>query len=232
MHPRSLLGASLLALALSACDEKADGTANTEASDCDGHGEWNEDHAHCHCDDGYSLSDGGYGCEPNGADEDDDSDDWQGDDTGEPESSFQPDTVEGIHYASSSVWVLTAKEGQTWLSIENYPDFGGATGPETVEIDATQANYATCGVCVMVQTGCEPHGDHAHCDATYMAEAGGSVTFDALGSAAGESWAGSLEGLRFVEVTIDSDTWESTPVDGGESIELNYWSFDVALEAG
>ena len=165
----------------------------------------------------------------NGDDWDGDDNDGDGDDTGEPTSSFQPDSVEAVLYTEGSVSVLTAKEGETWLSIENYPSFGGASGPETRGIDATEANYATCGICVMVQTGCEPHGDHAHCSTTFMA-AEGEVTFDELGSAAGDDWTGAVAGMTFIEVEINS-SYESIPVEGGESITLDYWGFDAVLTA-
>ena len=235
MNLHRLLGATLVALTFTACGDKDDDSGEGETSDCDGHGEWDVDHGHCHCDDGYSLSDGGYGCEENGAGEDDDDDDddsWEGDDTGVEESSFHPDTVEATYYASSNVTVLTAKEGDTWLSIENYPDYGGATGPESRSIDATEANYATCGICVMVQTGCEPHGDHAHCDATFMPEPGGTIDFSAFAAGADESWTGTLTDIRFVEVRINSDTYESTPKEDGETLELNIWDFDVTVAGG
>ena len=64
--------AAAFALALVGCGDKDD-TAAT--SDCDNNGYFDADHGHCHCDDGYSLTDGGMGCEANGANE--------GGDTGE-----------------------------------------------------------------------------------------------------------------------------------------------------
>ena len=218
MHTRHLAPSALLALGLLACDASDD----TGAAACGEHGDWEADHGHCHCDDGYQLTDDGMGCEP---DEDD------GDDTSVDTSGFSPDTVEGaVQSGSDPVWLLSAKDGQTWLSIENYPSFGGATGPETRTLDATEIDYATCGVCLMLQTGCETHGDHGHCEATFMPEVGGEVTFDVLGAAAGEQWAGAVSGIRFVEVEIDSETYATTPVPGGATFSLDAWDFDVVLE--
>lgn len=231
LHP-SMCSVAIV-LSLMGCTNKAeeDSSESSDTSDCGEHGDWVTDHGHCHCDDGYQLTADGNDCVPDDGGSDDGGDDgWDGDDTGETSSSFQPDSVDGTIYTESSAWVLVAKEGQTWLSIENYPSFGGATGPETRTIDSTDANYATCGVCVMVQTGCEPHGDHSHCESTFMVEAGGEVTFDELGSTAGETWSGSVADMRFIEVEINS-SYESIPVEGGESLDLEYWSFDVELAA-
>ena len=146
---------------------------------------------------------------------------------------FEPDSVESFLFdGDDPVWVLTAKEGETWLYIENYPSFGGADGPESRALEGIELSYATCGVCVLLKTGCQPHGDHSHCEATFMPEAGSSVTFDELGEDVGSSWAGSLAPIRFVEVSINSSTYETTPVPDGEEIELDTWTFDVVLQEG
>ncbi len=146
---------------------------------------------------------------------------------------FEPDSIESFFYAGEEpVWVLTAKEGETWLYIENYPSFGGADGPETRALDDIELSYATCGVCVLLKTGCQPHGDHSHCETTFMPEAGSSLTFDELESEVGGDWSGSLSPIRFIEVSIDGSTYETTPVSGGEQIELDTWSFEVVLQEG
>ena len=145
---------------------------------------------------------------------------------------FTPDSVEAYYYPEDDpVWVLTAKEGETWLYIENYPRFGGATGAETRTLGSTEVNYATCGVCVLLKTGCQPHGDHEHCSATYMPEPGSWVTFDEPGSGVGGNWSGTLSPVRFVEVSMNSENFETTPVAGGSQIELDTWSFDAVLTA-
>jgi hypothetical protein len=196
-----------------------------------------EDHGHCHCDEGYDLSEDGMDCVPSSEDDsDDDGGDAPGggggDDTGAPGSNFAPDSVVGVIYAGSNPYhVLTAKEGRTWLSVQNYPSLGGASGPESRPIGADETNYATCSVCLLLQTGCQVHGDHAHCDATFMPELGGSLTFDALESEVGGEWSGVLSEVRFVEVTINPRSDETIPVADGESFDLGTWSFDVLLEA-
>ena len=144
---------------------------------------------------------------------------------------FVPDVVEGVFYDDESpLWVLTAKEGGTWLTIENYPSFGGAEAPETRVLDANEVDYATCGICVMLRTGCTAHGDHGHCSKSFMPEAGSRVTFDTLGDGGGTQWSGSITPIRFIEVTMSGSS--STPVEGGEQIELDTWAFDVILSEG
>ena len=144
---------------------------------------------------------------------------------------FVPDVVEAVYYdGDSPLWRLTAKEGGNWLTIENYPSFGGAEAPETRVLDANEVSYATCGICVMLQTGCTAHGDHGHCSKTYMPEAGSRITFDTLGVGGGAQWSGSITPIRFVEVTMSGNN--STPVEGGDQIEIDTWSFDVILSEG
>ena len=146
---------------------------------------------------------------------------------------FEADSVEAFYYPGNDpAWVLLAKSSETWLYIENYPGFGGASESETRKIKGVDTNYGTCGVCVLLKTGCQPHGDHAHCQRTFMVEAGGSVTFEDLGRGAGKSWSGSLSPMRFLEVSMDGDTFETTPIEDGEIVEIGGWDFDVVLEEG
>ena len=146
--------------------------------------------------------------------------------------AFEPDSIDAFFYPGDDpVWMLTAKEGSTWIYLENYPRFGGATGAETRTLGSNEVDYATCGVCVLLKTDCSAHGDHAHCGATYMPVPGSYVTFDILDSEEGGTWAGTLSPIRFVEVSMDSSTYATTPIEGGDQIEIDTWSFDVILEA-
>ena len=154
-------------------------------------------------------------------------------DTASEGPKFEADEVEALYYdGQNPAWVLIAKADDTWLYVENYPGFGGASGPETRKLKKKDTNYGTCGVCVLLKTGCQPHGNHSHCAATFMPETGGSVTFDELGSAPGEIWSGSLSAMTFVEVSMDSETFETTPIEGGETVEFDGYDFQVTLEAG
>ena len=59
-----------------------------------------------------------------------------------------------------------------------------------------------------------------------------AVLFDELDEEAGGTWSGSLSPIRFVEVSVDGDTYETTPVEDGDTIEMDGWDFEVTLEAG
>jgi len=247
----------LALLLITACG--GGGDEETATGDCGEHGEMDDDHGHCHCDEGYELSEdgdtcvegGGLGKEPPTTTLPTDTGSGTGGtpstdtglaptDTAVPTTDtapmgdpFDPTSTEAsLHELSdgSQAWLLLAKDGKTWLSIENYEAYGGATGPETRSIDAVDTSYATCGMCLLLQTGCEPHGDHAHCEVTYMPEPGGVVVTDALGGAAGETWSGSLEAVRFVEVTIGFNN-NTTVVKGGDSFYLADWAFSTVLAA-
>ena len=219
-------------LVLVACGSSSS-SKDSATAPCGGHGEMDDAHGHCHCDEGFDLSADGMDCVPSAEQDIDDGPGGSGgNDTGAAGSNFHPDSVVGVLYDGARPYqVLTAKEGRTWLSIENYPSLGGAAGPETRSVGSAESNYATCGVCVMLQFGCQVHGDHSHCNTTLMPEVGGEISFDALGSDAGDAWSGSLSGVRFVEVTINGRTDETTPVADGETFDLGTWSFDVTLEA-
>lgn len=127
-------------------------------------------------------------------------------------------------------WVLRATDGRSQLSIELYEAYGSATEAGTVALTETEGNYATCGTCIVLQTGCEAHGSHFHCDATFMPRAEGNLRIDALGAGPGERLAGELQQVVFREVTIAED-YTTSPVSEGELLELNSWSFDAVLEA-
>ena len=154
-------------------------------------------------------------------------------DTASTGPRFEADSVEAFYYdGNNPAWVLIAKSGDTWIYVENYSGYGGASGAEIRTLKKKDTNYGTCGVCVLLKTGCQPHGDHAHCAATFMPESGGSVTFDELGYGAGESWVGSLSSMAFVEVSMNSETFDTTPVEGGETLAFGGYDFSVTLEAG
>ena len=225
---------ALLSLSTAGCDASSDDAGEkVDDEPCGGNGEMNDEHGHCHCDEGYAMSPDGMDCVPSDYDHSEfDEEGSDGDGTGGEGTDFDPGSVVGVFYNGASPYqVLTAKHGRTWLSIENYPGHGGAEGAESRSIGTAEANYATCGVCMLVQTGCQQHGDHAHCDATFMPEVGGEIAFDALGGAVGEAWSGVLSNVQFVEVTINPRSYETTPVSDGERFDLGTWGFDVLLES-
>ena len=136
----------------------------------------------------------------------------------------------GTGEGGDHLWLLEAVQEGTILRLELYEAYGAPTQPGSVTLNAMETNYATCGTCIILQTGCEAHGDHLHCDATFMPEAGGTVNIDEIGTSVGSSLTGSLEGITFREVSIAQD-YETSDVAGGQRLLLSPYNFDVTLEA-
>ena len=100
--------------------------------------------------------------------------------------------------------------------------FDGPTTPGTYSLEGT--NYADCGLCLLALTGCVEGGA---CEKYFYADAG-SVTITEFGQD-GAVFAGELDSVVFKEVTIDSESYVSTPVAGGETWCMNGHSFSVTV---
>jgi len=193
---------------------------NTAADpECGGRGELHGDH--CHCDPGFTVSNDESSCVP------------EQDGDGDVELSFAPSETRaatGTADDGTQVWLLEAADGDAVLGLEIYEAFGGPTSPGVFDITDAETSYATCGTCVILQTGCVAHDDHFHCEHTFMPRAVGQVHIDAIGVDAGEPLTGQLLGLVLQEVTIGED-FETEPVDDGMVLHLDAWGFDAQLEA-
>ena len=200
----------LTGLTLMACGDKSADEV------CGGNGEMHG--SHCDCDAGFAQSEDGSTCV-----EAESSVDYGGD------FVFEPSSVEAIATTSNAslYWGLKAVDEDVELSILIYEEYNGLTAPGSVTLEGDDLNYATCGNCVLLQTGCSGHGDHSHCSRTFMPTEG-ELRIDAIGET-GESFAGELMGVRFHEVTIDSN-YQSQQVEGGEQIHMVPWAFDVELD--
>lgn len=104
------------------------------------------------------------------------------------------------------------------LIVEFYTGFApfGTSGaptavvPGTYQISGDQLNYATCGVCVRIGTNADTQGY----EDDYLAT-GGTVTVTTADSRVGGTLAFSVSNLTFEHVTIDENTFQSTPVGDG-----------------
>lgn len=127
------------------------------------------------------------------------------------------------------VWIFYGNSSDSALSIENYAGFGGLSAPGTAQIRTEDESYETCGFCVILRTGCTSSG----CAKTYMPVAGqGSVTVTELGGV-GQKIVGALNGLQLREVTIDPQTFATTPVSpdaGGTTQCLSGVAFEARLD--
>lgn len=111
------------------------------------------------------------------------------------------------------LWIFFGQGTDSAISIENYVGFGGPSAPGTVTLRTEDESYETCGFCVILRTGCTT----TSCEKTFMPIAGqGSVTITEMG-AVGGNFRGTFNGIQFRQVTIDPQTFATTPVaaDGG-----------------
>ena len=96
------------------------------------------------------------------------------------------------------------------LSLEFYGgDYGGPSGPGSFPIDGS--NYADCGLCVLVYQNFAGNSPE-----TFFYATEGGVEISSWDAAAG-TISGSLTNAKLVEVTIDLQSYVSTPVSGGET---------------
>ena len=96
---------------------------------------------------------------------------------------------------------------ETAFNVEIYASFGAPTTAGTYPIDADEADYSTCSLCIIVVDGVT----------SYMPVAdSGSITLTdyELSNPVGSTFTGSLD-LTMQEVTIDGTTLVTTPVAGG-----------------
>ena len=176
---------------------------------------FSEEHGHCHCDDGFEIQ--GTACLPV-AEDDEERAPLNMDDaiiTGQSTTDGQGDAV----------YIVQAVAGDVVLRLEGYVGFGAPETPAVVAIDDDETSYASCAVCVIVQTGCAAHDNHFHCSETLMPAAAGQVEFSTLDLTS--AMAGTLHDLTFQPVAIADDN-ETTPLEG-QRLHLSHWAFSTAL---
>lgn len=124
------------------------------------------------------------------------------------DSYFEYD--EEYNYTTFGVWNDTAE-----IMVEFY-DFGDGSplngvGSYPIGNNADDRNYETCETCVLLYADCGAES----CDKIFYAT-GGTIVVSAIDQAAGTITA-KLTNLVAVEVTIDSQSYRSTPVANGET---------------
>jgi hypothetical protein len=216
---RQLALGSLLILA--ACSGGA-ADSDEPLPDCDGRGEYDIDHGHCHCDPGFSpigegscvASDGDTGIEDTGPSFD------------VLDLSADDATASVSGAAGSRVWSLVALDERLMLQVWIDEAAGGPTSPGEYPIDT---DLSRCAVCVLVQTQCDAHGDHYHCGKAFVPAAGGTLTLDALGGPGG-SWTGHLADVILHEVRFDDDG-ATAMVPDGKTWSLPFVALDAPVTA-
>lgn len=104
---------------------------------------------------------------------------------------------------------IDAQGKPTLLSLELYAGAGAFTGSKTIktgtfQIAGDEANYATCGVCVLLYTQFDSQA--MSIADSYMAT-GGTVKLTSVNG----TLTGTITDAKFEHVQIDPDTFESTP---------------------
>jgi hypothetical protein len=94
---------------------------------------------------------------------------------------------------------------------------------------STQTQYQTCDTCLLFEAECVGEWNYT-CEAEFLASAG-SLEVTAI---ADPPWSGQLafEGfdMELVEVEINWNTYESTPVPDGLVLCVNEWYVETSVE--
>ena len=142
-------------------------------------------------------------------------------------TGFTPDGDAAAYDPDAQLLMYAAwREGTAladYLTLELWQRYGAPTDTGTYAL--TDENYETCTTCVLISTGC----DATACEKTYLATAGDLNLVDV--GVVGDPLSGWLENVTLVEVTIDPDTWVSTPVPGGQTWCLDEVLFDLTIDA-
>jgi hypothetical protein len=122
----------------------------------------------------------------------------------------------GTSLASASFSAADRPEA-TKLTILASGDPALLVGKSTAVGTGDNANFATCTHCFVVAIGCA--GSDCSRAALFYPRSG-SATFAAVATAAGQTFEGKLENAELVQVTIDTQTQQSTAVAGGACIKV------------
>ena len=144
-------------------------------------------------------------------------------------SNFTEQTALGFDYNGPAVvyQATTTAVNPDVLVVELYLGLGGPPGPGTylIEDDPLNDNYATCHTCVLIFENID--WDTGIADRTLFATSG-ELNIESIGPP-GVPFTGTLSNVNLVEVTIDWDTFESTPVPGGETRCIDTFPFDAPI---
>ena len=99
--------------------------------------------------------------------------------------------------------------------------YNGPSKPGTYNLDGS--NYSDCALCILIVKGCN---ESYSCNTIYFADAG-ELQISQMNSN-GAAFLAELTNAVFREVRLDPETYESTPIQGGET-----WCIDsLSIAAG
>ena len=122
------------------------------------------------------------------------------------------DAQTGLVTTDEDAWVLTVgtSDSSAILSVESYDEWGGPTESGTFSLDGI--NYADCGLCVVVYADC----NEEECASIFYADQG-TVEIESIDLMNGGNVTISLTDVVLTEVTVDEETFTSTPVDNART---------------
>lgn len=110
------------------------------------------------------------------------------------------------------------------LSLQIFSDFdGAATSPGTYSLD--DSDYETCANCLLINTECDRN--QGGCQKAFIANAG-NLKVESTGEV-GDRFTATVSDARLIEVTIDSDTYETRRVEDGETWCLGQFNWNMQI---
>ena len=144
-------------------------------------------------------------------------------------SSFTEQTASEFDFYGPAIVYLaeTTDVNPDILQVELYSGWGGPSDPGIyrIEDDPVNANYSTCHTCILILENMD--WDTGIPERTFFATSG-ELNIVSIGPV-GVQLTGMLNNVELIEVTIDPDTFESTPVPGGQTRCIDSFPFDTPI---
>ena len=130
-------------------------------------------------------------------------------------SGFTPGGGTSVRASSDALYAeAQSQQGdpRDILSLQVFSDFdGAATSPGTYQLD--DPDYESCANCLLINTDCSR--SQGGCAKTFIAKSG-TLDITKTGGV-GDEFEAKLTDARLIEVEIDSNTYETQRVEGGEN---------------
>lgn len=111
-----------------------------------------------------------------------------------------------------------------FISFEVYPYLGGTVGAQTYDFPGE--NYEDCSTCLLIFADCKRPDP---CEKVFLVDTG-QVVVDAADTMDGATFQATFRDIVLKEVTIDPDTFTSTPVENGETWCLDGFPANTTID--
>ncbi len=133
-------------------------------------------------------------------------------------------------FDGGAAWGYESKDSDAVLVIEAHAGAGGPMSAGRHTIGPDDVSYATCGLCVILETGCKERRGRRQCAKAFMPVEGGAVSLSRIELEEGGVVAGALDDLVLREVQIGSDG-STQPVPDGETLCVSAHTFTAIMTA-